>query len=56
MNGDTSSDRGRWRGSPRRASVLAVVPGIALLTAACSGNSVVGLAAGIIQPAVRTES
>jgi hypothetical protein len=45
MNGDTSSDRDRWRGSPRRARVLAVVPGIALLTAACSGNSVVGLAA-----------
>ncbi len=47
MNGDTSSDRDRWRGSPRRASVLAVVPGIAPLTAAYSGNSVVGHAAEV---------
>jgi len=38
MNGDTSSDRDRKRGSPRRARVLVLVPGIALLTAACSGS------------------
>jgi len=42
MNGDTSSDRDRGRGSLRRARVLALVPGIALLTAACSGSPAAG--------------
>jgi hypothetical protein len=42
MNRDTSSDRDRGRGSPRRARVLAVVPGIAVLTATCSGNPAAG--------------
>jgi hypothetical protein len=53
MNGDTSSDRDRWRGSPRRASVLAVVPGIALLTAASRSSA---MRLRIIQPAVGTAS
>lgn len=38
MNGGTSSDRGRWRGWPRRAGVLAVTAGVAVL-AACSGSA-----------------
>jgi hypothetical protein len=38
MNGDTSSDRDRWRGLPRRARVLAVMAGIVMLAAACGGS------------------
>lgn len=38
MNGDISSGRDGWRGSPRWARVLAVVPGIAVLAAACGGS------------------
>lgn len=37
MNGDMSSDRGRWRGSLRRAAMLAVTAGIVMLTA-CGGS------------------
>jgi hypothetical protein len=37
MNGDTSSNRGRWRGPLRRAGVLAVTAGIVML-AACGGS------------------
>lgn len=38
MNGDTSSDRDRGRGSPHRAGVLAVTAGIVMLAAACGGS------------------
>jgi hypothetical protein len=38
MNSHTSSGRSRRRGAPRRARVLAVMAGLVLLTAACSGN------------------
>jgi hypothetical protein len=38
MNGDTSSGRDRWRGSPRRAGVLAVAAGTVILAAACGGS------------------
>jgi hypothetical protein len=38
MNGDTSSDRGRWRGWSRRAGVLAVTVGVVVLAAACNGS------------------
>jgi hypothetical protein len=37
MNGDMSSDRGRWRGPLRRAGVLAATAGIVML-AACGGS------------------
>jgi hypothetical protein len=39
MNGDTSSDRDRWRGSPWRAGVLAVTVSIVMLAAACGSPS-----------------
>jgi hypothetical protein len=38
MNGDTSSDRGRWRGWSPRAGVLAVTVGVVVLAAACGGS------------------